>query len=353
MMSANHLDYLWDTYTHRFLAEGIHYRDMMDIRGQIASMDQWCPVWSAWAAEAEARADRALAGGRTATAAAELTRSSTYYFFAQYLLWDDAESKSTAYGNCARVFRRAAEVLDPPQTPVDIPYGDITMPGYLTLPKGVQKPPLVVLLGGLDTTKEEQLIINNLCTERGLATLTFDGPGQGETYARAKLTPDFGDALTAVLDFAEKLAEIDGQHLGIIGRSLGGFYAPRAAALDGRVKAAVAWSAMYHLRNYASMPDLTKAGFLYVTGTKTLEEARPYFESVNLDGIAERIACPLMIVHGGLDRITPTENAHMMRDAAKGPTELLFWEDSIHCAHDRSHLCRPAMADFMGKWLTA
>ena len=58
-MSANHLDYLWDTYTHRFLAEGVHYRDMMDMRGEITSMDQWCPVWSAWAAEAEKRADQA------------------------------------------------------------------------------------------------------------------------------------------------------------------------------------------------------------------------------------------------------------------------------------------------------
>jgi 2,6-dihydroxypseudooxynicotine hydrolase len=110
---------------------------------------------------------------------------------------------------------------------------------------------------------------------------------------------------------------------------------------------------MYHLRNYASMPELTQAGFMYVTGSKSLDEARPYFESVDLDGIAERITCPLMIIHGGLDLITPTENAYMLRDAAKGPVELLFWEDSIHCAHDRSHLCRPAMADFMKKWLTA
>ena len=352
-MSADNLDYLWDTYTHRFLAEGVHYRDMMDIRGEIASMDQWCSVWSAWGNQAEERADRALDAGLTRTAATELARASTYYFFAQYLLWDDAESKRAAHGNCVRTFRRAAQYLDPPQRPVDIPYGDITLPGYLTLPTGARKPPLVVLLGGLDTTKEEQLVINRLCAERGLATLTFDGPGQGETFARAKLTPDFGDAVGAVLDFAEKLAEIDGQRLGIIGRGLGGFYAPRAAALDGRVKAAVAWGAMYHLRNYASMPELTQAGFLYVTGSESLEDARPYFESVDLDRIASRITCPLMIVHGGLDRITPTENATMMRDAAQGPTELLFWEDSIHCAHDRSHICRPAMADFMGKWLTA
>ncbi|MDP6122102.1 MAG: hypothetical protein QF450_12010, partial [Rhodospirillales bacterium] len=79
-MSADNLDYLWDTYTHRFLAEGVHYRDMMDIRGEITSMDQWCPVWSASAAQAEKRADRALDAGLTRTAATELARASIDYF---------------------------------------------------------------------------------------------------------------------------------------------------------------------------------------------------------------------------------------------------------------------------------
>lgn len=352
-MSTDNLAYLWDTYMHRFLAEGVHYRDILDLRAKITGMERWCAEWSAAAAEAEQRAERAFESGFGRTAAADLARASTYYFFAQFMLWSDPGSKRAAYDNCARAFRRAAEHLDPPMRPVEIPFRDIMLPGYLTLPAGARKPPLVVLLGGLDTTKEEQLVVVKLCADRGLATLTFDGPGQGATHARMKLDPRFGDAVTAVLDYAENEEAVDRGRLGIIGRSLGGFYAPRAAALDKRIKAAVAWGAMYHLRNYAAMPDLTQAGFMYVTGTQSLEEARPYFESVDLDGIASRITRPLMIVHGGLDRITPTENAVMMRDAAKGPTELLFWEDSVHCAHDRSHICRPAMADFMHRALGA
>lgn len=74
--------------------------------------------------------------------------------------------------------------MDPPQEPVEIGFRDIKMPSYLRLPIAAKKPPLVVLLGGLDTTKEEQMVINDLCVSRGLATLTFDGPGQGETFYR-------------------------------------------------------------------------------------------------------------------------------------------------------------------------
>jgi 2,6-dihydroxypseudooxynicotine hydrolase len=209
----------------------------------------------------------------------------------------------------------------------------------------------VILLGGLDTTKEEQLVISTLCAQRGLATLAFDGPGQGETFYRMKLTAEFDRALAAVLDFLEGRPEIDPGRIGIIGRSLGGHYGPRIAALDRRIKAVVAWGAMYHLKNYATMPKLTQDGFVYVTGSRTLEEARPYFESISLEGLASRITCPLQIVHGGLDRITPTENATRLAAEAKGPVEILLWEDSAHCAHDRSHICRPAMADFMAKHL--
>ncbi len=346
-MSRETIDFLYATYTHRFLAEGVHYRDLLDIKRRIDDPAQWAPTWSAAAAEAEARGERALAARCTLTAGVELARASLYYFFAQFLLWHDPATKRTAYGRCASAFRRAAPHLDPPLEPVAIPFRDITLPAYLRKPRGAGRPPCVVLLGGLDTTKEEQLVISTLCVERGLATLAFDGPGQGETYERMKLTPEFDQSIYAVLDYLERRPDVDAGRLGIIGRSMGGHYAPKAAALDPRIKAAVAWGAMYHLRNWATMPALTQQGFAYVTGARTVEEARPFFDSVDLEGLASRITCPLQIVHGGLDPITPTENATRMQAEAKGPTELVFWEDSLHCAHDRAHICRPAMADFM------
>ena len=346
-MSRATIDFLYNTYTHRFLAEGVHYRDLMDMKAKIADLAQWPVVWSEAATAAEARAEAALAQRCVLTAGTELARASLYYFFAQFLLWNDPATKRTAYEHCARTFRRAAPLLDPPLEPLTIPFGDIELPAYLRKPKGVSRPPCVVLLGGLDTTKEEQLVISTLCAQRGLATLAYDGPGQGETYYRMKLSGDFDKSIYAVLDALEKRADVDAARIGIIGRSMGGHYAPKAAALDRRVKAAVAWGAMYHLKNWATMPALTQQGFAYVTGSKSVEDAKPFFDAVNLEALAAKITCPLQIVHGGLDPITPTENATRMKAEASGPTELLFWEDSLHCAHDRAHIVRPAMADFM------
>ena len=350
-MADTVLEHLKTSYAQRYLAEGIPYGEWLRIRDSIATFDGWCEGWSAFARAAEAEAAQAIEQGMTHTAAAHLGRAALYYCFGQLLFWHAPEEKRIAYENCARVWREVSPYLDPPQESIEIPYRGIAMRGYLRRPKGVTRPPCVILLGGLDSTKEELQVISNLCVARGLATLSFDGPGQGETFFRMKLDADFVESIFAVLDFLERRSDIDPNRIGIIGRSLGGYYAPRAAALDKRIKAAAAWGAMFHLRNWRTLPALTSAGFAYTTGSPTIEDARAYVESIDLSDVAEKITCPLLIVHGGADVITPTENMTLMRDAARGPVEVLFWEDSGHCVHDRAHIVRPGMADFMARQL--
>ena len=345
------LSNLWSSSTYRLLAEGIPYRDISDVKARTNEFKDWCRCWSELGQEAERLGDAALERGFITTAAEEFRRASLAYFFGQFLFWHDPETKQIAYFECVRTFRRAVALIDPPIIPVDIPFRGITMPGFLRLPRGATEPPCVLLLDGLDTTKEEHFALSSICAQRGLAVLTFDGPGQGETFYKLKMSPGYEDAVRAAMDFAEKSPHVDGSRLGVIGRSLGSHYAPKVAAVDKRVKAVVSWGAMFDLLNYQSISPQILAGFLYVTGSKSLEEAQPYIESINLRGHSGEITCPMMVVHGGRDRITPPGHAELMTGEGRGPVELLYWEDSIHCAHDRSHLCRPAMADFMRKHL--
>jgi hypothetical protein len=160
--------------------------------------------------------------------------------------------KRATHDRKVSVFGRAAPLLDPPLVPVGIPFDGIDMPGYLRVPAARIRPPCVILLGGLDTTKEDYMVVNDLCAERGLATLAFNGPRQGETLFRMPWRRDFERSVIAVLDFLDTCPQIDRERIGIIGRSTGGYYAPKAAAMDPRIKAAVSWGAMYHLRNLPS-----------------------------------------------------------------------------------------------------
>jgi 2,6-dihydroxypseudooxynicotine hydrolase len=336
---------------HRFLADGVHYRDLIDIRDSMPNFEAWPETWSIWAADYERLAEESLARGAKRTAAADFVRASLYYHYGQNILVDDIKKKRAVHDLKVAAFLRAAPLLDPPLERVEIPFAGVKMAAYLRLPRGVKSPPCVVLMGGLDTTKEDYQSVNDLVVQRGLATLAFDGPGQGETQFEMLWRPDFGEAVRAVFDFLETRPDIDRNRLGLIGRSTGGHYAALAAANDKRVKATAVWGAMYHLRNLLEIPSHVLECFMFVSGSKTPADARKFFECINLDGHAEKITCPMLVVHGGRDVITPMENATRLMEEAKGEIEKLIWEDSMHCCHDRSHIVRPRIADFMARRL--
>jgi len=230
---------------------------------------------------------------------------------------------------------------------VEIPFENIKMAGYFRAPPNVKNPPCVILLGGLDTTKEDYLVVADHCLKRGLATLAFDGPGQGETQFEMLWRKHFETAVIAVIDYLETRTDIDRNRIGLIGRSMGGYFGPKTAAMDKRIKALVAWGVMYHLRNLAEVPKHTLEGFLYVSASKNLDQARAFYSSIDLSAYAPKITCPTLVVHGGLDAITPIDNANSLIKDLRCEYETLIYQDSGHCCHDRSHIVRPALADFM------
>src|SRR2546426_533613 len=89
-----------------------------------------------------------------------------------------------------------------------IPYPDYAaaveganLPGFLRLPPGDGPWPCAVLIGGLESTKEEYRLFEEICHHRGLATFAFDGPGQGEAFFYVKLRPDFERYPSVVVDY--------------------------------------------------------------------------------------------------------------------------------------------------------
>ena len=178
-----------DQGIHRLLADGVHYRDMMDIRAATPDWQAWPNAWADKASEAEQRGEAALAGKAIRTAAAEFARAALYYF-----LFTDLPLKKRIHDRKVSAFRKAAPLFEEPIEPVSISFEAIRMAGHFRLPRGVEKPPCVILLGGLDTTKEDYLTVNDLCVKRGLATLAFDGPGQGETQFEMLWRKEIGRA---------------------------------------------------------------------------------------------------------------------------------------------------------------
>jgi 2,6-dihydroxypseudooxynicotine hydrolase len=343
----------WDVYTNRYLAEGVPLPDIQQIRGSISSWDGWCAGWYAFAQQAEQRALAALEKNYLLTAGTEYARASVYACFGHYLFWHNITEKKVVHDYSCQMMQKAAPLLSPPLQPVRIPFNGIEMSAYLRLPNEQQSDyPCVICLGGLDSGKEEWLVMSGHLAQRGVASLLFDGPGQGETFYDLKMSSHFTQSISTVIDFLEKRPEINSNRIGLVGRSLGGYYGPRAAALDHRIKALAVWGAFFDLQHYAQIPQHTLDGFIFVCGSKTLEEALPYIHSIDLSDVVQDIVCPTYILHGGKDVITPLSHAQRLEQGISSKIiETAIWPNSGHCNHDVAHIARPAMADFLHKHL--
>ena len=308
----------------------MHYRDVMDLRRQIPDRPSWCDGWSKAAAECEARAEHLLMQKAHRTAGTELARASLYYHYGQFLPFDNLALKKRTHDRKVAMFRRAAELMNLPFRRVEIPFENIKMAAYLRLPTNVVTPPCVILMGGLDTTKEDYLTVNNLCVERGLATLAFDGPGQGETQFEMLWRRDYERALTAVIDFVAKLPEIDQGRIGLIGRSMGGFFMPRMPPpkMTGSKQSSLGVRCITCGTSPTCRRIPAKALF---TSAESKRRTSPRVLRVHQPGRRRREdQAPLLVVHGGLDNITPLDNATKLVKEAGGKTETLIWDDSFH-----------------------
>ena len=338
----------------RFVANGVALTDFEEVTAAIADYDDWCRAWSARAAVHEAMGREALAQGHHVSAGEHLQRAGVYYHFAKFLFAHDPEQMRAAHMKAVACRRDALPFLQPAGERVEIPFEGKRLAGILRRPTGVERPPVVVMVMGLDSAKEETDAYEQPFLRRGMATLAFDGPGQGEGEYDFAIRGDYEAPAKAVFDFLDTRRDIDADRAGLWGVSLGGYYAPRAAAFEKRAKACIALSGPYNMgAAFDTLPDLTRETFRIRAKCDTREAARERALSLSLEGLAERITCPLFIVAGKLDRVIPWRDAERLAQEAKGPVELLVIPDGNHVANNRAYRWRAQSADWMAAQLRA
>jgi 2,6-dihydroxypseudooxynicotine hydrolase len=211
---------------------------------------------------------------------------------------------------------------------------------------------VVVMAVGLDSTKEEGDAYEAPFLARGIATLIFEGPGQGEAQYDFAIRGDYEVPVKAVLDFVATRRDLDSSRIGMWGVSLGGYYAPRAAAFDKRIKACIALGGPFNWgANWDNLPDLTREAFRVRSHCATQDEAKKNALTLSLEGVAQNITCPIFIVNGRLDRIVPAADAERLAKEVKGPATLMIIEDGNHIATNRAYRWRSQSADWMAEQL--
>ena len=338
----------------RFVSNGVPLTDFEEVTAGVERWEDWCRAWSARAAVHEELGRKALADGYKLSAGEHLTRAAVCYHFSKFVFVIDYEQMKAAHRKAVECRNLALPLINPPGERVLIPYEGKHLAGILRKPAGAARPPLVVMCMGLDSTKEEMDTNESVFLARGMATLTFDGPGQGEGEYDFAIRGDYEVAVKAVLDYVGSRGDLDAARVGLWGVSLGGYYAPRAAAFDKRIKACIALSGPFEWAEYFDrLPELTRNTFQVRSRSRTMAEARERAATLTLKKVAKNIICPLYIVAGKQDGIVPWQEGERLATAASGPVVRCFLDDGNHVANNRAYRYRSQSADWMAKSLGA
>jgi pimeloyl-ACP methyl ester carboxylesterase len=335
-----------DHWAPRFVQAGVDYNDFVRTTAKIERWEAWLGAWSALGDEHAEHAREAEAGGRQRTAGEAWLRAAVAYHFGKFVwVLDAARARATADRAVAalaeghRLLRTGVERIE---TPLAI--------GNLRLPTA-ERPPLILLLPGLDSTKEEFFRLEELFLARGMATLSMDGPGQGETGYSVPIRHDYEVGVAAMLDALAGRGDVDLDRVGALGVSLGGYYAPRAGAFEPRLKAVAGISGAYDFGEiWDSLPPLTRETFTVKSGARDEDEGRALAGRLSLAGVLDRLDRPALFITGRLDRLVPWQQTE--RGALESPqgTFVLF-EDGNHVCANIPYKVRPLAADWLREQL--
>jgi len=317
--------------------KGSEVGECLQTMGRIrdGDFDSWIGEWSG-TAERDARdAASYLEKGLKASACAAFHRASNYYRAAEFYAKHTDPRQRALWLRSRECFMEAAKLNDPAIEPISIPYLGTSLPGYLVKVGNGKKAPTLIAHSGYDGSAEELYhMIGAVAPANGWNCLIFEGPGQrGAIHLdpSLKLRHDWEVPVKAVVDYALSLPEVDADKLALIGYSLGGYLAPRAVAFEHRIKACVASSLLTDIGQAfrAVYPRIIRNGeksfnFLFrilmrfqkdmrwgyemgewLMGVKTPLEFIKFWDDFTLDGLQDKIECPIVSIMG-VDEIEQT-----------------------------------------------
>ncbi len=287
------------------------------------------------------------------SAAHAYLRACNYYQMAERFRTPKDKTGLDVYRTGVECFHRHVALTDLKIEIVEVPYEGKSLPGYFAHAQNAKskRTPCVVFFDGLDVTKEIQFVrgVSDL-VKRGISCLVMDGPGTGEAirFRGFVLRHDYEAAGSACIDFLEKRVDVDPKKIGVVAISLGGYYAPRCAAMEPRFAACIAWGAQWDY--YATWKKRIDAAFktslsvpghhiMWILGVDSLDAALRALESYRLDGVMQKMRCPFLLVHGADDEQIPLADAQKQFDAcgSKDKTLRVFTAEeggAQHCQRD-------------------
>lgn len=335
----------------QFLSHGVSGPDLDRVLARITSLESWADEWESLGRAHEQAGRDALALDRPRDAARRYLAASAAYNFSQYVVFLDPERKKSLHRSCVRAYAHAAPLFEVPAVPFEVPFRKRHVRGYLRVPPGEGPRPVVAIFNGTNAVKEELHWWGDALVARGLAVITFDGPGLGETFHRLAHVAEPRPLGVAIMNHIESHPELDPEAVAYAGLSLGGYCAIRMAAHDPRVRAVAAVSPPFSADVYWNVTLFAMRRELAALYAMPVEEMDRHIPRITLAGTLPTFDRPLMVAGGGHDMITPGEEAYRIFEAARCERELVFYPRGAHECFNVLADLRPRMIGWLARQL--
>ncbi|MFJ7248435.1 alpha/beta hydrolase family protein [Kitasatospora sp. NPDC098652] len=310
----------------------------------LAALEEWPDAFGATGRRYVAEAERAAAEGRTVTAGTAYRCAARWFHAAGLMPHPDRAGAARLAAEADEAMRRSLALLEPGARRVE---GE-GFAGWLRRPAAVRGgAPVVLVVPGMDSSKEEFHTLIEALLARGVAVLAMDGPGQGVLAATSAPEPDYHRVVGRALDALADQEGLDLDRAAVVGLSLGGYYAARAAAHEPRLRAAATVSGPYRL-DWVELPPFVTETLVQRCGSP--EAARAFADRLDLTALAPTITLPLLVVEGGEDRIPGVTNATVLAEHAPN-AELLLVPHGNHLLGTALPDWLPATADWLATQL--
>lgn len=344
----------------------------------------WARAWERRARHYEATARELEARDARGGARALYAKASLYYQAGAYALSDESPLSVRMSRSSVRMFRDYGRLCDPPIEWLEIPYRDGVVHAYLRLPvhaalpasvashpsvEGGRAPenghvdgrpgahpgvdrrrwPIILVVPGLGSTKEQPDYRVDLLLERGFAVCAMDFPGHGQSRDRLRLELDSYRAVLAVLNALAGRDGVDAARVGLLGTSLGGAVVLRAAAEDRRPRAVASIAGFYEPRHwYRGAERYVGAALKHAARDGAGEYTRSLVENITLRGHLRSLSMPVLLVHGDSDAIIPVDECRAIAGEIGGRAEVRIVGGGDHGATNV-----PEVRHVIADWLVA
>ncbi|WP_454806691.1 alpha/beta hydrolase family protein [Paraburkholderia fungorum] len=326
-------------------------------------------AWKAGADKLATLADEDVARGSKLSAGEKYARAGLYYSIAERMQAHGFEARLALYKRSLEMFELGRTLGRENCVRIEIPYEGACISGLYVRADGVvpgQRAPIVVVMNGLDSTKEmlQKSTITAMFARRGLSTLFIDQPGTGEALRLLELAaiPNTEVWASKIVDWLEQHSEVDPKRIGALGVSLGGYYCPRAVAFEPRFACGAVWGANHDWREVQEarlkregenpVPHYWKH-VQWVFGAKDMGDFFAKASHMHLNGVLDRIRVPFLVTHGENDRQIPLKYAHATYDQlVNSPKKDLFIFTEREGGVEHSSLDNPLNAgNMIADWL--